>query len=133
MKAEDLMIGDWVLCSKSGKSNPTPGKITAIEYNSWDGEDYFCDWVYVEGWDEVSPLDIFPIPLTPEILMKNHWIGHRGSWLHRHCDFLICQYEDRTYDLYFDGDKDSGYITIRFVHELQHALKLCGIDIKIVI
>ena len=107
------------------------------------GIDKVCDLPYVEGKGICAsfaasatlfpvPVEALePIPLTPEILMKNHWIGQKGSWLHRHCDFLMCQYEDRTYDLYFDGDKDSGYITIRFVHELQHALKLCNIDLEI--
>ena len=108
MKVEELMIGDWVIDTRSN----TPVRVNP-----------FLAQLEVPEWK--------PIPLTPEILRENHWIGHKDSWLHRHCDFLICQYEDRTYDLYFDGDKDSGYITIRFVHELQHALRLCGINLEI--
>ena len=84
-----------------------------------------------------------PIPLTPEILEKNGWIQSKYST----CKNL---YEYKGHHLYhamikrsngrwvanvdgqiakFNCDYDHSYlrINIHYIHELQHALRLCGL------
>jgi len=110
MKANELMIGDLVKCGKRYM------KVTQL------AEDMDCD-------------DIAPIPLTPEILEKN-WFRHGDGFEKRWYDVKI---EDKKVTLYqsnifYTLMIDEGIwpklnnIYIRFVHELQHALRLCGIE-----
>jgi len=126
MKANELMIGDWVFC----EGQPIPSNVT-IQSIAEDGVWFMGD--KVEG---AATFDrIFPIPLTPEILEKNgfsfqNWwriengnptiylAEHYGSWWLYQDDYL----DTREY-----------FAKIKYVHELQHALRLCGIDKEITI
>lgn len=120
MKAEDLMLGDWVV-GGSGE----PFKIGIID----------PDFLF---WDEVHP-----IPLTPEILEKNGWCYNNedekffpqtwvgvGLMLH---DADDCCYRIVVTSDYDDEDTNNTPFILRYVHELQHALKLCGIEKEIVL
>ena len=71
----------------------------------------------------------FPIPLTSEILEKNGFVYNAIPF--------VDGWEQFGLTLYLGGN---GYrincginrsLIIDFVHELQHALKLCGIDKEI--
>ena len=133
MKADELMIGDWVLYVG------TPMRITGrliddLEFNE-------LNYIEREGFE--------PIPITPEILEKNgfmketdgEWaiwnIGEEGT----NSEFDSLYFQDFrklytrdwrfSFDLYGRGH---GGIHIQYVHELQHALRLYGIekDINIV-
>lgn len=109
MKAEDLMIDDWVVVG-SGE----PFKIGTID----------PDFLF---WDEVQP-----IPLTPEILEKNGFIKHSkwDEWVHYtnliFIDFTLLVDEDGFH-------LDIPNARINYVHELQHALRLCGVKIEIIL
>ena len=78
--------------------------------------------------------DIEPIPLTAEILEKNGFVGELCS---NGIDYvseeyklrIICKTNDVGWTIYanhFGLDKKDV-----FVHELQHALRLCGIEKEI--
>lgn len=113
MKTSDLMIGDWVI-GHSGK----PFKIGVID----------PDFLY---WNEIEP-----IPLTHEILVKigfetqpnigyiiDDWDGNQiiyDSW--NHALRIIKDYKTCLDIETFDD---------LAVHELQHALKICGINKEI--
>lgn len=144
MKANELMIGDWV------KTPVDMGKIQAINATClpnfqtvevWhkryeDGRragDYICD-----------SLDLRPIPLTPEILKKNGWINTApGIWqitignmglLWQDSNKLFQMIEHTPYEEIGSRDIDfriSARFCISDVHELQHALRLCGIEKEI--
>ena len=104
MKATELMIGDWMYCY--GKST----KITILTN---------ADIIATEIGDVV----ITPIPLTPEILEKNGWwFNTEDMWLHDEVDFDIEKWDGR-FQCY-----DINQIKLDSVHELQHALRLCGLD-----
>lgn len=107
------------------------------------------DWVYNKNIDkpmQVYPMmfsqmfrqtpdattedyNIFPIPITPEILKKN---GFRldtyseefmsGKWWTRN-DFVIHESMNDSV-----GRNNFSY---KYVHQLQHALRLCGIEKEI--
>ena len=114
MKATDLMIGDWVLCD--GK----PYQVAEISAGLLriDAErKLFAD-----------PEDVEPIPLTAETLDKNGWKWGE-SWGAFVNDNSPIQFEHGTENNRFWWVEHNGLIApINAVHELQHALRLCGIE-----
>lgn len=118
MKANELMIGDWVRCT-----DPKPFRIEQI-----DGVE---EQVYGDDGFFVDTADLQPIPLTGEILEKNGF---------KYNDLPMFQYfEQWGLQLYRGGNGfriNCGInvsLIIDSVHQLQHALKLCGIEKEITI
>ena len=106
MEAKDLMIGDWVI----HPYYKHPSKI--VYFNG--------SRVRVE-YEEVEAESLRPIPLTPEILKKNGWEERpKGYVLYK----KLCK---NTFVV------NTADIQIKYVHELQHALRLCGITREIII
>lgn len=125
MKAENLMIGDWVLHD----GEPYQIRQLGIYGVDRDGEDYPAVCV---GKPKgigliIERNEIEPIPLTDEFLKQNGFERVNGD------------YQDVFY--VYDGIElliDDGYtlfgqckMPIKYVHELQHALRLCGINKEI--
>lgn len=116
MKANELMVGDWVFLF-----DETPVKVDCIGnaevYLTEPKGQHELDW-------NVTYEHIKPIPLTPEILEKN---GFRDIDKGENCD---------GFDIYWRNGND-GYsinmqdLHLHYVHELQHALRLCGISKEI--
>ena len=141
LSCKDIMVGDWVV-PYVFDSKLEPSKIVGIHYNSYPGRDY-VDWVDCESWDELSLNDIEPIPLTPEILEKNGFRIIFESELH------VSYFQDiERFHTEVDVDKIGIYqklsmldglgngVTIvecKYVHQLQHALRLCGITREIIL
>ena len=104
MKPNELVIGDWVRCGKRYM------KVTQL------AEDMDCD-------------DIDPIPITPEILEKNGFVKesreNHGNNL-KYCILTDGLWIDISGENFFEGK-------LEYVHQLQHALRLCGIEIEIVL
>ena len=140
MKTTDLMIGDWTTIK--GYNNKL--KVVAI-----NGET-----ITIADEDNHGALGDYPvsaldgIPLTPEILEKN---GFRDISSHtlKGCETFCLDIVQRGYK-YRITIKLRGYFKLQsyddrwytlcemefgcsFVHELQHALKLCGIEKEIVL
>lgn len=118
MEAKDLMFGDWVNIAVEEYNNPTRIR----EIGSF--------WVKVIK-DEMAYGNILvtPIPLTTEILEKNGWVNQhfgtqRQEWWLDKTKFPIVRYSVND-TLHHNG------IVLKFVHQLQHALKVCGIDKEI--
>lgn len=65
--------------------------------------------------------EIQPMPITEEFFEQNGFINDEiaGSWWHRQSNFEVLG-NDR------DGWMIMSGIEIKHVHELQHALRLCG-------
>ena len=132
MKASELQIGDWVRIHYKGES--TIAKVAEIYKNSIFTED--GEW---EGM-EVEENDIVPIPLTPEILEKNGFENVGQD---------VYQIEERPFWVWWESDRrrlgvdvdESSQIEENFgevlrlpvvyVHELQHAIRLCQIEKEI--
>lgn len=148
MKINELMIGDWVI-PRVFNSELEPSKIVGISYNSYNGKDY-VDWVDCEVWDELSLNDIKPIPLTPDILWKNGWSWKNESdktdYMVKYYlgeDFEICwmmwSIKEHNLDVQLKDNKLDKYnlktsrvvIPCDYVHQLQQALRLCGIKTNI--
>lgn len=143
MKAEDLMIGDWVNLNfdvdyKIG--NPIYGYVQVNSINKDGTIDVNCIFDISEsmqdGWDLKL---IKPIPLTPEILEKNCFYSVNE------CIFEIPISEEDLIRLIHVGKGwtvdakiyakgvNIVYGYFKYVHELQHALKLCGIKKDIIL
>jgi len=125
MKANELMIGDLVYC----EGQPTPDNVI-IQAIHEDGV-----WFQGEEFEGAASYDrIFPIHLTPEILEKNGWFyPKQSSWMkldNPHRELWGCIHTDGTLWLYSSGDcdKDESFAEIKYVHELQHTLHICGIE-----
>lgn len=126
MDAKEMMIGDWVLV------NSTPMQIQAI--NDIDGEIMADDELYCLIEDRVHSEDkIEPIPLTAEILEKNGWkwntfytmielvVGtiHIGWGFYKDC-ISVSDHSD-------EGHCQISSLRCEYVHELQRALRCCGL------
>lgn len=128
MKGKNLMIGDWVCV------NGLTQQVFYLAYNQNEkeltigvldpqGDVYQCFY----GFDHVEP-----IPLTAEILENNGW--EYGNWGSEDYDDEYYTFID-DFDIHIDGNQtfeirtvDGCTIKLKYVHELQHALRLCGID-----
>lgn len=119
MKANELMISNWVAQKHGGLllkvSEVRPPYIIA------DGED---------GQFHEDTLE--PIPITPEVLEKNDWEERPTGY--------VFYTDGKRYDnslWYIFGSNtfvvNTAEFQIKYVHELQHALRLCGIDKEIVL
>lgn len=115
MKANELMIGDWV--SYNGK----PCRITGImpPYNVYISDHFPLAVVLAERCE--------PIPLTEEILEKNGFDYDEidEEWHHKKCPLI----------LFNPWNNDGAFvlstynsITFNHVHQLQHVLRLCGLN-----
>ena len=114
MKAAELMVGDWV-CLKDDIKCELPLKIDGVLTDdiSLDGEGFIGG---AEGL-------IRPIPITPEILKKNGWwYDVEYMWLHDKVDFGIERWNGgfQCYNI--------NQIKLDSVHQLQHALRTCGLN-----
>ena len=121
MKAKELMIGDWVYNTHSRQNEQVAeigSGLVMLEYND------------LYEYDEIEP-----IPLTPEILEKilekNGWVKNLYSAESYDNEELECL------SLWVDEDGKNKWwwhfcvelvTTINYVHELQHALRLCEIE-----
>lgn len=154
MKANELMIGDYLrinrdrLCIK---------KDTIVEVRGIDANNTFNNLI---GSASCRPLDdmqyeggiwcdyLDPIPLTAEILLKNGFADisehtlkgaetYRLSIEQNYYDYTITiklrdwfrltSFDDREYTL---CQINWGF---KYVHELQRALKLCGIEKEVIL
>ena len=119
MKLTDLAIGDLVLI------NNTSHRIQAID--SIDDEILADDELYYVGEDRYHSEDkIEGILITPEILKKNGW-KHRALFVDMEVDKNIkFSWTDMFgVSLYHNGHY---MCDCKYVHTLQHALRLCGLD-----
>ena len=116
IKCRDLMVWDWC-CDQHG----FPMQITNV------GDDYaYATFEGNEGdpWEFDDKDDQpHPIILTPEILEKNGWwYDSDDMWQHEEVGFYIEKWNGR-FQCYDIND-----IKLDSVHQLQHTLRLCGLD-----
>lgn len=144
MKANELMIGDWIRIDEPDKYAGATGQIQSLMYHREDDAAYFN--VFIQGKFgyvsiDVCSDDIRPIHLTADILEKNGFenIGDDTYQLEeKQCWFWVdffrhtygCEYDTSTYE-YEDDEHRLKLYGIPSVHELQHALRLCGIEKEI--
>lgn len=142
MKAQGLMIGDLVrvnkdVCIKKG---------TIVEVRSVDADNN-APGLGLSGSITCVPIDdeqnsggvwvkyLDPIPITRAILEKNGFIPDNFSPYYLPIEDGSIRFSEHQYGLYcnilrsyqrYDG-------VCNYVHQFQHALRICGIDKEITI
>ena len=132
MKANELMIGDWAFCTYPSINKPV--RVAEIRTVS-DNE------LKIVVYDDIrlvlNETYMDPIPLTPEILEKNgfEWNRYKTS-LNLTCGTIHIGYgfyKDclSVSDWADDGTAQIVSVECKYVHQLQHALRLCEIEKEI--
>jgi hypothetical protein len=137
MKPEELMIGDWVHCPK------LVDKEEGDDGNCQIKQLYVAD-LDVYSFKELKYDEIEPIQITSEILEKNGFTKSVSPpGIHARCyeldnkkdryNLTIADYNKYNRLLLDVDSEDSECFNIKcdYVHELQHALRLCKINKKI--
>ncbi len=132
MKANELQIGDWVAYDGD------------VEYTNpirIEGMDIATGMCITSDRDDVGFDGVWPIPLTADILEKNGFSHIMYSDAYYSIMIGDTYVELRKYEnmaVWFNckENNDGVYADYilpmpEFVHELQHALRLCGIDKEI--
>lgn len=111
MRADELMIGNWVL-DKYGNSIQVREILGDGINGEWDGGECYGVEAYID--------DIKPIPIDVDILERNGWVRAENMFVKQ--PYRIIK-----------GDKMWGvayglaYVAeIRFVHELQNIMRMTG-------
>ena len=119
MRVCELMLGDWVLDTRT--KNP-------LRVNPFMAE------MEVPEWE--------PIPLTQKILENNgfEWIKNKivdeayvltKTFWDEEPELIIRRFDFNESFVICTSWDDTSFMSIGYVHELQHLLKLCGIDKEI--
>ena len=114
--AQDLMIGDWVQHASDNYF-----KVTRIDM--WgDGSTHFaCGHPHL--WDYNNKFS--PIPLTAEILERN---GFQQISTNKYISSIVTiAVFAEEFLITIKSENAKIMVVIKYVHELQHALRLAGI------
>lgn len=151
MKAEELMIGDWVQIVEPCKYAGAIGRIKTLIDHKDNENAYFKVFLRNNticiGIEDICSEDIRPIPLTTEILEN---IGFYGGEYKHYCGDVWHLELEGFIEIGFTYSNGKGVLwgakiksnypitivdkfvipNITCLHELQHAMKLCRIDKK---
>ena len=121
------MIGDWVWYD----NQPHQIRQLGVFGENRDGDSYPA--VCVGKPNGIGFMlernEIDPIPLTPEILEKNGFVVESGFCYGnplKYCVLVDGLWIYISGENYFEGN-------LEYVHQLQHAIRLCGIEKKIIL
>ena len=141
IQATELMLGDYVRVE--------------VDDNEFD-IDYICDIGYVPEWNDLGVItchngnewlreaEIYPVPLTKEILDKNFTLNkpYQSQYGTKSLVYYALPspiYLSGIWNLVWVIGENENYLVIeddplirmKYVHQLQHALKLCNIQKEI--
>lgn len=126
LKVTDLMVGDWVM------SFGAPHKVVGIRTDMFEPHirtDMSDTW-YEEGIENL----LEPIPLTPEILKKNGLANDPHGCYFKEDEYMALEISVEREGIYWTINyNEYGILKLKYVHQLQHALRLCGINKEIVL
>ena len=144
MKANELMIGDWVIFGDE------PLKVQHLYNNGYDDvvaeivEEGTNEYGVYEEIKDVPVVYCSPIPLTPEILEKNGFYDRNTQWYYKRFGSYVCfdiaislVYKEIEVSKVCGAGTDCEEVeygsSIVFgndicVHNLQHVLRLCGLN-----
>lgn len=134
MKASELMQGNIVRYEYDGRK--FPARVVETYRNSVLVESINGEYEPIE----IDECKIFPVPLTPEILEKNGFKKCEGNeW-----SLYKKDGEKGLYNILWSADElyleiasytslagEFNRMGIKYIHQLQQALRLCGIEKEI--
>lgn len=138
MKASDICVGDWF---KAVDYN-SPFRITAIYDDVVQTQANYQSEIDGNWYSEAEIKDLIPIELTEDILVKNGFVYREAEETCATVAYHHWQLDGHwfalNYTQYFRKEKrddmprfDVAGIAIHYVHQLQHLLRLCGIEKEI--
>lgn len=147
LKISDLSVGDWVALESVDLKIEHGDIATAfveevrkpICVQSILGEDklVFARVYHLDGYGTIYAKEehLRPIPITPEILEKNGFERSTSQFNVYHTDKVWISY-DKTSEtwsvtMYIDDFTSNLHANILHIHQLQHALRLAGVDKEI--
>ena len=113
MRADELMIGDWVLDTFG---NPIQVKELLEDGINGEWDDAECDGV------EAVYDDIKPIPIDEDILEKNGGKGGAGENIRFNSPYILVKKND-VWTMHYN---EARIAEIRYVHELQNIMRITG-------
>ena len=125
MKKEELMIGDWVALDMNwAEDDPMHVRPNYQPYQIKCGEDFDIAEAYR------------PILINDDILSLNGWKREGGASYRIYGEYnaVIFHMDENRKEIIIDKSGERHHmlrLDILYVHELQHALRICGIDIEI--
>ena len=129
LKISDLSVGDWVRCGDENK------QIKCIDLQNNNYFVHFSD-PDTNDYDYAHILDIEPIPITAEILEKNGFRKNGeynewniGKWDER--PFIGVSIDRQSMRVKYFGNDIFIENKVVCVHQLQHALRLAGVEKEI--
>lgn len=143
LNCESLMIGDWVLTLDSTHEKKVFAQADAIEEGkrsilvTRECSNWFVDIDWIE-----------PVSLTPEILEKNSFVANKHVYPYPYYEYEVKESKVKVGFAFPQGNKTSykepwvcidtecayiEHLPCMFVHQLQHALRLCGITREIIV
>lgn len=116
MRADELMIGDWVLyAGEDERLKNKPVQVTGICMEIMQGS------FSKEMYEVLSYGKIKPIPIDEDILERNGWVGAGENM------FVKQPYRITKADKVWGVAYGMAYVAeIRFVHELQNIMRMTG-------
>lgn len=124
MEVTELIIGDWVTGKKWREK---PFQIIRINDNG--------KFIYGKTTDSiVGPFlveELEPIPLTLEILKINGFeqnVDNEDRYSFEDTTIIFKHDTEYMFSASVNGSNGMLYLCANYVHELQHALKICGLN-----
>lgn len=148
LRAEELMVGDWVYMKAHRGFDSQYIKVESIPDPSSDTlYGHIGAYPISEDMDfrDIEDSHLEPIPITQEILEKNGFTNYGESWFiphddknkresvmvgfHMYCTVINITKGNNAYykevPCKYRCCAENRHV---YIHELQHCLKLCGID-----
>ena len=122
MDYRGLTIGDWLLDKEEG----FPRRVTQVTSDVFGG---CAPGVILENGMDYQQCE--PILLTSEILEKNGLKKDKDGWYqfsNKNGRLDCLYYQNERIPFAINGPFISVNAHLYFVHELQHALRLCGLN-----
>lgn len=140
MKANELMIGDWVRVKAPYFKKNKAYRVVEVREHGYNAE-ATANIELPDEDDEASMTGeyIIGIPITPEILEKNGFTKSERYevWKTISDDYELRITPWRVAVIFLDEDgsdkEEFSAPRPKYVHELQHALRMCGIEKDIVL
>lgn len=134
LKISDLSVGDWVqvLLRKCDYDKPDSFKAKVLTVvNNSVGVGYDNSGIVMSAFVE----DLQPIPITAEILEKNGFERSTSQFIVYHTDKVWISYdkpsETWSVTMYINDFTSNLHANILHIHQLQHALRLAGVEKEI--
>lgn len=142
LKISDLSVGDWVKVrlNKCDYDEPDTfmAKVLSVVNNSV-GVGYDNSGIVMSALVE----DLQPIPITAEKLEKNGWRvlekevlgedyeynGGERVWDDENCTIEICEEKQEVF--WYSWSKEYYMWRLEYVHQLQHLIRLAGVEKEI--